>query len=79
MLPNRQPLVSLGWPPSRQRRGNIVKRWSLASPRISICALSIVVRLQLLLRLGVRVVTPLIMMLLSTSYGFTHVPAPSEL
>ena len=26
MLPNRQPLVSLGWPPSRQRRGNIVKR-----------------------------------------------------
>ena len=43
------------------------------------CALSIVVRLQLLLRLGVRVVTPLIMMLLSTSYGFTHVPAPSEL
>ena len=33
------------------------------------CALSIVVRLQLLLRLGVRAVTPLIMTFLRTSYG----------
>ena len=29
--------------------------------------------------IGVRAVTPPIMTLLSTSYGFTHVPAPSEL
>ena len=66
MLPNRQPLVWLGWPPTRLQLGYIVRRWSPASPRISICALSIVVRLQLLLRLGVRAVTPLIMMLLTT-------------
>ena len=79
MLPNRQILVRLGWPPSRLQRGDIVRRWSPASSRISICALSIVVRLQLLLRLGVHAVTPRIMMLLSTSYGFTHVPVPSEL
>ena len=79
MLPNRQILVRLGWPPSRLQLEDIVRRWSPASPRTSICALSIVVRLQLLLRLGVRVVTPPMMTLLSTSYGFTHVPAPSEL
>ena len=61
MLPNRRPLGRLGcWPPTRLQLGDIVRRWSPASPRTSICALSIVVRLQLLLRLGVRVVTPLI-------------------
>ena len=79
MLPNRLPLVRLGWPPTTLQFGDIVRRWSPASPRTSMRALSIVVRLQLLLRLGVRVAPPLIVMLLSTSYGFTHVPAPSEL
>ena len=78
MLPNRQPLVWLGWPPTRLQLGDIVRRWSPASPRTIICALSFVVRLQLLLRLGVRAVTPLVTTLLSTFYGVTHVLAPSE-
>ena len=119
MLPNRLPLVRLGWIPSRLQLGigalrkhlRLVrlgwiptrlqlgdaarrKFWSLASlPSVVgtlVCALScsarirlreflsFVVRLQMLLRLGVRAVTPLIATLLSTFYGFTHAPAASE-
>ena len=63
--------------------GDAVTRlpWSPASlPSVGtlVCALSFVVRLQMLLRLGVRAVTPLITTLLSTFYGFTDDPAPSE-
>jgi len=82
VLPNRLPLVRLGWIPTKFQLGDAVRRkpWSPASlPSVGtlVCALSFVVRLQLLLRLGMRAVTPLIATLLSTFYGFTHVPAPS--
>ena len=76
-------LVKLGWIPTRLQLGDAVRRkpWSPASPPsvgTLVCALSFVVRLQMLLRLGVRAVAPLIATLLSTFYGFTHVPALLE-
>ena len=57
-------LVRLGWIPTRLQLGDAVRRktWSPASlPSVGtlVCALSFVVRLQILLRLGVRAVTPL--------------------
>ena len=84
MLPNRLPLVRLGLLSPRLQLGDAVRRkpWSPASlPSVGtlVCALSFIVRLQILLQLiGVLAVTPLIAALLSTFYGFTHVPATSE-
>ena len=56
--------VRLGWIPTKLQLGDAVRRkpWSSASlPSVGtlVCALSFVVRLQILLRLGVRAVTPL--------------------
>ena len=78
--PSRQ---AIGWIRTRLQLGDAVRRkpWSPASlPSVGtlVYALSFVVRLQMLLRLGVRAVTPLIATLLSTFYGATHVPAPSK-
>ena len=58
-------LVRLGWIPTRLQLGDAVTRLlrspaSLPSGGSLVCALSFVVRMQMLLRLGVRAVTPLI-------------------
>ena len=61
MLPNRLPLVRLGWLSTRLQLGDAVRRKPrspVSLPRVGtlVCALSFVVRLQMLLRLGVRAV-----------------------
>ena len=62
MLPNRLPLVRLGWLSTRLQLGDAVRRKprspAVSLPRVGtlVCALSFVVRLQMLLRLGVRAV-----------------------
>ena len=84
VLPNRLPLVRLSLAldkaATRRRRQAQTLESSITAKRRThlVCALSFVVRLQMLLRLGVRAVTPLITTLLSTFYGFTDDPAPSE-
>ena len=65
VLRKRLRLVRLGWIPTRLQLGDAVTRLlrspaSLPSGGTLVCALSFVVRLQMLLRLGVRAVTPLI-------------------
>ena len=81
MLPNRQPLVWLGWPPTRLQLGDIVRR---GSPAPSIAENH---HMRAELRRQAAVVAEARCArrdathndaLLSTSYGFTHVLAPSE-
>ena len=78
--PSRQ---AIGWVLLRLQLGDAIRHlpWSSASPPsvgTLACPQSFVARPQMLLRLGVRAAMPLRTTLLSTFYGFTHVPAPSE-